>query len=407
MAKREAELCINDVLRDDELRAILEKLQTDGDRSGFSLVCKRWLSVQSTGRRKLCVRAGPFMLRKMAFRFPGVLELDMSQSASRSFFPGVTNDDLAVIAQGFRCLQILALSNCKNITDVGLEQLGNGLPYLQSLDVSNCTKISDKGLSAIAKGCRHLKCFNLYNCKLVSDKLLEVLSRSCHHIEELVLHGCCKITDSGLAVLVEGCRQIKILDISKCNKVGDLGVSSVANACRGSLRTMKLLDCSKIADDSLFSLASSCDNLETLVITGCRNITDDSVRHLAITSNSSLRYLLMDWCPNISDSSLSYVFSCCVYLEELCIAYCDKITDDAFSVLSGRADYCLRILKAAGCSKVTVNGIRSLVDCCKSLNHLDVASCRHITKEACEQAGLQFPESCTVNFTSKGLVTLY
>ncbi|KAH0873544.1 hypothetical protein HID58_070906 [Brassica napus] len=47
------------------------------------------------------------------------------------------------------------------------------------------------------------------------------------------------------------------------NNVGDAGVSSVAKACASSLKTLKLLDCYK--------------NLETLIIGGCRDISDESI----------------------------------------------------------------------------------------------------------------------------------
>ena len=105
--------CINDSLGDDELRAILLKLENDKDKEIFGLVCKRWLHLQSTERRKLCARAGPHMLRRMAARFTRLVELDLSQSTSRSFYPGVTDSDLSVIAMAFSCLRNLILQNCK------------------------------------------------------------------------------------------------------------------------------------------------------------------------------------------------------------------------------------------------------------------------------------------------------
>lgn len=104
---------INDSLGDDELRAVLARLGSDKDKENFGLVCKRWLRLQSTERKKLCARAGPFMLCRLAARFTRLRELDLSQSVSRSFFPGVTDDDLSVIATAFSCLQILNLQNCK------------------------------------------------------------------------------------------------------------------------------------------------------------------------------------------------------------------------------------------------------------------------------------------------------
>ncbi|XLR11000.1 hypothetical protein HN51_047713 [Arachis hypogaea] len=79
-------LCINDTLTDDELRSILGKLESEKDKEIFGLVCKRWLRLQSIERKKLA-------------------------SVSRSFYPGVTDSDLNVIANGFTCLRVLNLHN--------------------------------------------------------------------------------------------------------------------------------------------------------------------------------------------------------------------------------------------------------------------------------------------------------
>lgn len=110
------EALINEVLTDDELRAVLTRLGPESERDAFGLVCRRWLRIQSSERRHLRARAGPSMLRRLAARFPGILELDLSQSPSRSFYPGVIDDDLNVIAGGFCNLRVLALQNCKGET---------------------------------------------------------------------------------------------------------------------------------------------------------------------------------------------------------------------------------------------------------------------------------------------------
>ncbi|MCD9642190.1 hypothetical protein HAX54_028873 [Datura stramonium] len=158
---------------DDELRAVLSRLGNDKDKEVFGLVCKRWLSIQSTERKKLCARAGPHMLGRIAARFTRLHELDISQSVSRSFYPGVTDSDLSVIATAFSCLRILNLQNCKGITDkAGLAAIGSSLCSLQSLDVSYCRKITDKGLSAVAEGCRDLRTLHLSGCRFVSDALM-------------------------------------------------------------------------------------------------------------------------------------------------------------------------------------------------------------------------------------------
>ncbi|XP_060184887.1 F-box/LRR-repeat protein 4 [Lycium barbarum] len=391
---------INDNLGDDELRAVLSRLSNDKDKEVFGLVCKRWLYIQSTERKKLCVRAGPHMLRKIAARFTRLNELDLSQSVSRSFYPGVTDSDLKVIATSFDCLRVLNLQHCKGITDNGLAAIGSSLSSLQSLDVSYCRKITDKGLSAVAEGCRDLRTLHLAGCRFVSDLLMKALSKNCHNVEELGLQGCTNITDSGVSVLVEGCPRIKHLDINKCSNIGDIGISSVSGVCSLTLKTLKLLDCYKVGDDSILSLANYCKNLETLVIGGCRNISDESMKSLAAACSNSLMKLRMDWCLNITDSSLDCIISKCRKLEVLDIGCCEEVTDAAFQQL-GSENFMLgmKILKVSNCPKITVEGIKKLLKSCEYLEYLDVRSCPLITKAGCEEAGIQFPKSCKINFT--------
>uniref|UniRef100_A0A0D3E751 Uncharacterized protein n=1 Tax=Brassica oleracea var. oleracea TaxID=109376 RepID=A0A0D3E751_BRAOL len=76
---------------------------------------------------------------------------------------------------------------------------------------------------------------------------------------------------------------------------------------RTSLKTLKLLDCYKVGDESVSSLAQFCKNLETLIIGGCRDISDESIILLADSCRDGLKNLRMDWCLNATDSSLTCV----------------------------------------------------------------------------------------------------
>ncbi|KAJ9694353.1 hypothetical protein PVL29_010045 [Vitis rotundifolia] len=76
--EKASRVCFNKVLTNNELRAVLAKLQSDKDKEVFELVCKRWLHLHSTEQKKLCTRAGPLMLCKMAASFSKLVELDPS-----------------------------------------------------------------------------------------------------------------------------------------------------------------------------------------------------------------------------------------------------------------------------------------------------------------------------------------
>ncbi|KAK6931768.1 Leucine-rich repeat [Dillenia turbinata] len=261
-------------------------------------------------------------------------------------------------------------------------EIGCGLSSLQSLDVSFCRKLTDKGLSAVALGCHDLRSLHLAGCRFITDGLLKALSENCPNLEKLVLQGCTNITDSALTGLVSGCQLIKHLDINNCSNVGDSGISTVSQACAATLRTLKLLDCFKVGNESILSLASFCRNLETLIIGGCRGISDESIKSLAAACSHSLKNLQMDR-----------------NLEDLDIRYCQEVTDDAFRGLDDEgSELKLRLLKVSNHPRITVTGIGLVLRSCNSLEYLDVRSCPHITKPACAEAGLHFPGCCKVIF---------
>uniref|UniRef100_A0A5B7BPJ4 Putative F-box/LRR-repeat protein 4 isoform X2 n=1 Tax=Davidia involucrata TaxID=16924 RepID=A0A5B7BPJ4_DAVIN len=153
------------------------------------------------------------------------------------------------------------------------------------------------------------------------------------------------------------------------------------------------MDCYKVGGESILSLATFCRNLETLIIGGCRDISDESIKALAAACNRSLKNLRMDWCSNVSDSSLNCILSECRNLEVLDISCCEEVTDAAFRGLGNEEfELVLKVLKVSNCPKITVAGIGMLLELCNSLEYLDVRSCPHVSKAGCDDAGLQFPE---------------
>lgn len=285
------------------------------------------------------------------------------------------------------------------ITDKGLAEIGSGLPSLQSLDVSYCRKLTDKGLSSVAHGCHDMRALHVAGCRLITDALLKALANNCNNLEELGMQGCTNLTDTGLTVLVGGCNRLKHIDLNKCSNVSDMGVINISNACSSSLLTFKLLDCYKIGDKSIMSLARWCNNLETVIIGGCRNLSDESIKSLASACNHSLKILRMDWCSKVSDASLDCIFFECRQLEVLDIGCCEEVTDAAFDGLGiDDSKLNLKILRVSNCQKITIHGISKLLKSCQALEYLDVRSCPNITEVGCRQAGLMFPGGCKVNF---------
>ena len=80
--------------------------------------------------------------------------------------------------------------------------VGMKLSKLQWLDVSDCKHITDVGVEKVASACPGLRTIYLTHCKLITNKALAALSQ-CRYLETLVLQGCNIIGDDGLLKLSE------------------------------------------------------------------------------------------------------------------------------------------------------------------------------------------------------------
>ncbi|KAH7546356.1 hypothetical protein FEM48_Zijuj01G0192900 [Ziziphus jujuba var. spinosa] len=77
--------------------------------------------------------------------------------------------------------------------------------------------------------------------------------------------------------------------------------------------------------------------------------------------------------------------------------YCEELIDVAFESLSSRE--AKLTLKVSNCLKITIAGIRMLLDKCDSLEYLYLRSCLQITMASCCEVGLQFLNCCSMKFT--------
>ncbi|CAI9737557.1 dynein regulatory complex subunit 6-like isoform X6 [Octopus vulgaris] len=148
---------------------------------------------------------------------------------------------LIIISKKLQNLTYLSLSFCDNISESSLEALGQA-PNLISLDISGsscsdqsisaigkrarmkninisqCTNITDLGLQKFAKQCPGLEQIDLSHC-LITDLTLQYLSGVCHYLVQLDLNGCSLITDKGMKYVQKGCNWLRILNILYCKSI--------------------------------------------------------------------------------------------------------------------------------------------------------------------------------------------
>lgn len=116
-------------------------------------------------------------------------------------------------------LRDVCLSECMNITDLGLQKFAQQCHEIQRLDLSHCMQLTDGAIKNLAFCCRMLTVLNLAGCKLVTDLSIQYLSGVCHYLMQLDISGCTLITDKALKYLRKGCKKLRSLTMLYCKGI--------------------------------------------------------------------------------------------------------------------------------------------------------------------------------------------
>jgi hypothetical protein len=122
-------------------------------------------------------------------------------------------------------------------------------------------------------------------------------------LEVKSVYGVTALTDQGLRA-VSSLASLTFLDLSRCVNITDEGVRAVS-----SLPALTFLDlaASKVTDEGVRAVASSCTALESLSLLGCFKVTDVGVR--ALSSLPALTSLNLTLCNNVTAAGVQVLRS--------------------------------------------------------------------------------------------------
>ncbi len=140
----------------------------------------------------------------------------------------VTNAILQELCIIHRSILRLDLTQCKQITDVGLWSIAKHCTSIVHLILSCCNMITSDGIRALSLKCNKVKTLDLSYCYLVDDISLTVIAAGSWKLEKIILTACHKITDNGVNRVATGLgNHIQVLDCRGCTNVGELLCSVV------------------------------------------------------------------------------------------------------------------------------------------------------------------------------------
>lgn len=190
----------------------------------------------------------------------------------------VSDVTLLRIAQRCHNLSYCSICYCEHVTDAGVELLAT-LPSLISLDISGCN-IQDQGVSSLGNSSR-LKDITLSECRILTDLGIQKMCQQCRFLENLDLCYCVNITDYAIKNLAFCCRLLRTLNLAGCKKLTDSSVQYLAGVCH-YIQNLDVSGCILLTDRSIRFMRKGMKHLKSLNILYCRNITKGAVKKLQL-----------------------------------------------------------------------------------------------------------------------------
>eukprot|EP00600_Ochromonadales_sp_CCMP1393_P010394 CAMPEP_0174953836 /NCGR_PEP_ID=MMETSP0004_2-20121128/83_1 /TAXON_ID=420556 /ORGANISM="Ochromonas sp., Strain CCMP1393" /LENGTH=456 /DNA_ID=CAMNT_0016201569 /DNA_START=26 /DNA_END=1396 /DNA_ORIENTATION=- len=210
------------------------------------------------------------LLLSLVISCPGLIEINLDESDEGS------EDALWSIAEHCRYLETLTLSGPR-ISSPALIQLSQRCENLTNLNLNDdCGFIDNDTMRTMMGNCKHLKSFCvLGNTELTDDALVAIAEcGSRDTLEKISLIQFRHVSDTGLAQLVANLPALTSIALDDVC-ITNAALSAIASSCSSKLKSLRLIE---IADDVLdlgiSSVASACNNLESVAIIRCSSNGD-------------------------------------------------------------------------------------------------------------------------------------
>ncbi|CAL8321624.1 unnamed protein product [Boreogadus saida] len=180
------------------------------------------------------------------------------------------------------------------------------------------------------------------------------------------------------------CLTLETVVVSGCKRLTDRGLYVLARCCP-ELRRLEVAGCYNVSNEAVFEVVSRCPNLEHLNLAGCSKVTcisltEEASLQLAPVHGQqiSISFLDMSDCLSLEDEGLRIIASHCPRLTHLYLRRCPRLTDESLRHL---ALHCpsVRELSLSDCRLLGDFGLREVARLEGRLRYLSVAHCPRIT----------------------------
>jgi len=283
------------------------------------------------------------------------------------------------------------LSYHKSVTNTAMHVIAVSCPKLETLNISYCDSINTYGLQEVVEACSELR--SIQASEIGGWENGEIMQKLFlrNNLERLVLKNCDSLTDESLTILIQGgrnkidlltpkpvipSRKLKHLDLARCRGISNRGVQALVNNIH-NIETLKLSKCHGIGDETLIQLFSTTPLLAELDLGELNWLTNAVLHSLASSSCARhLRHLRVNDCERMDDVGMLALLQSCTGLWSLemdSTRISDLVLVEVAAMISRRVPRTIVIahtpytptvglsLSVRDCSDVTWVGIREIL----------------------------------------------
>ena len=278
-------------------------------------------------------------------------------------------------------------------------------PTSDEVSIYDGARLTNVDFIRVIQTCPELKKLKIFNGIHFKDDVMDYLLSRHIELEDLNLHGANLLSDSKWQeFLQKKGRALKSLKVSWTDKHFTNSTLAVLKDSCPSLVRLKVTHNQSVSGDGIKALAQM-PSLRHLSLDLRHTVHSDSYVDLVKGIGENLETLSLTRIPKVDNTLLDAIHHTCRHLRKLRITDNEAMTDEGFSRLfTGWANRGLEFVDLQNCRQLESMHPRStrqnedgiglcskgfvalMAHSASKLQHLNVHGCRHITREAFEEA---------------------
>lgn len=253
-------------------------------------------------------------------------------------------------------------------------------PFIKDLNLRGCVQVEHyKRAEVIVRACKNLINATLEGCRNLQRTTLHSLVRNNDKLAHLNLTGLTAVTNTTCKVIAQSCPSLELLNVSWCKHVDALGIKWVIEGCP-KLKDLRAREIKGFDNKEVAEVLFQTNNLERLLLSGCDDLTDETLKTLVHGTNPSID-ILTDL-PIVPPRKLRH----------LDLTRCTSLTSQGVKALGHNVPK-LEGLSLAQCPGLTDTALESILSTTPRLTHLDLEDCRGLTNHVLSEFVAKAPSA--------------